>query len=364
MTTEQKLIWLDCDPGHDDFFAILLAAMDPASRLIGISTGGGNQSLTRVTKNALDALYLLDLGTSVPCVAGQEHPLMHRIEHCPEIHGESGLETSGDIHIPAHDLQPVKGKAIEVMACTILAQTVPVRLVATGKMTNVALLLQVYPEVMRNLHSITIMGGASTGGNTHPVAEFNIQNDPEACQILFNFAHSFEAHAEQQARLHEIKEDYDLRVPVVMVPLEVTHTVLVTDEILKRIEQLRLEAIAANEPSLFYQLSRSLLLFFAKTYREVFEFHNGPPLHDPVAIFYALYPEQFKSRFLRVDVECAPSHSRGQTVVDIWKQTGRPANVTVTTAVDVNKFWDHMLSAIAQVAKLGVLDRNQPKKVE
>lgn len=164
----KTLIWLDSDPGHDDFFAILLAGLHASSELIGISTVGGNQTVEKVTKNALDALYVCDL-PAVPCARGQEHALMSKTVPCPEIHGESGLETKDGSRFPKHGLVPVAEKGVVSMAQGILGAPRKVTLVATGRMTNVALLLSMYPEVIRNLTEIVIMGGALRGGNTHPV---------------------------------------------------------------------------------------------------------------------------------------------------------------------------------------------------
>lgn len=144
--------------------------MHPRSELIGVSTVGGNQTLDKVTKNALNALNLLGLGGRIPCVKGQEHALMSATVACPEIHGETGLDLKHkNIGFPSHSFQPTPGKGITVMADVIHQQKRKVKLVATGRLTNVALLLQVYPEVMKNIEEIVIMGGAMRGGNTHPV---------------------------------------------------------------------------------------------------------------------------------------------------------------------------------------------------
>jgi inosine-uridine nucleoside N-ribohydrolase len=367
---EQTLIWLDCDPGHDDAFALMLAAMHPGSKLIGVSTSGGNQTVEKVTRNALDLLHLCGLD-DVPCVRGNEHALMETTVPCPEIHGESGLDTHCGAKFPPHSLEPVPEKALHFMARTILAQPRKVTLIATGRQTNVALLLTVYPEVMRNVAAITIMGGAMRGGNTHPVAEFNIQGDPEAAQIVLNFGmHGNDALTVNATKDWSTVADADLRVPIVYVTLEVTHTVLVTDAVLAQLQRHTraagappLAAVAdaaaaagaaalpstSTELSQFGRLMTSLFLFFAGSYRDHFGFAHGPPLHDPLAVLFPLRPELFKYKHWRVDVECARSHSRGQTVVDVWGQTGRPANAFVCESVDVSEFWRVMEGVVARV---------------
>jgi len=355
--------------------AVNFAGLHDKSKLIGISTVGGNQTLEKVTKNALNGLYVMGL-KDVPCVAGSEHALMSMIVPCPEIHGDSGLDTKIGYVWPQHGLEPVKGKAVFVMAETILAQPKRVHLIATGRLTNIALLLSVCPEVMRNIKQISIMGGALTRGNTHPVAEFNIQGDPEAAQIVFNFGCSPEQYAAilntypdlatnlQPTPVYmkapmplpattKTAEDvlgahvpvHDLRVPVALVPLEVTHTVLVNEAV-----HAAVNAACAGRASGYGTLCSALLTFFADTYREVFKFNHGPPLHDPVAVAYALCPRLFSATFMRVDVECGQGHCTGQTVADIWGQTGRVPNVIVTEVVDVDAFWAEMCQCIGAAA--------------
>ena len=148
-----------------------------------------------------------------------------------------------------------------------------------------------------------------------PVAEYNSQLDPEAAQIVL-----------------------DSGVEVVMVPLQVTHEVLVTPDVLVRIGQ--------HTP--FRRLIRSLLLFFAESYKTVFNFREGPPLHDPCAVCALLAPELFIFERCRIDVECRGVHSAGQTVRDVWRQGGKADNVTLATSIDVPAFWELMLAALSR----------------
>ena len=193
-------------------------------------------------------------------------------------------------------------------------------LVATGALTNVALLFSVYPELAGAVE-VVLMGGALGKGNTGPVAEFNIQCDPEAARIVF----------ESGANL-------------TMVPLEVTHTALVTPEVRERL--LGNPATSGRSPSRFRRLVDELMRFFADTYKEVFDFED-PPLHDPCAVAYAVAPEMFETRDLRVDVECGSELCAGQTVVDWWRQSPeKPINCRVCVKMDVGKFWDAMCEAV------------------
>ncbi|KAJ1487697.1 Inosine/uridine-preferring nucleoside hydrolase domain-containing protein [Baffinella frigidus] len=213
--------------------AIILAGHTPArSNLWGVSTVHGNQTVEKVTRNAARMMHAAGLGTHaaqkqhrlndqgahVQVFAGSPSPLIREAKHDPEIHGESGL--CGTDRLPANeDLDPsLVGHEKAVIAMWKEISAVHARsgtkthVVATGTLTNVALLLKLYPEVKQRIVSITLMGGAIGSGNRGPCAEFNIQNDPEAAKIVC-----------------------DSGIKVVMVPLEVTHTALVTSAVLSEI---------------------------------------------------------------------------------------------------------------------------------
>lgn len=253
--------------------------------------------------------------------AGADKPLTRPRRNCPEIHGESGLD-GPDIPPAPRGANPKK--AIVAMATAFerileIPSARPV-LVATGALTNVALLFSVYPELAGAVE-VVLMGGALGKGNTGPVAEFNIQCDPEAARIVF----------ESGANL-------------TMVPLEVTHTALVTPEVRERL--LGNPATSGRSPSRFRRLVDELMRFFADTYKEVFDFED-PPLHDPCAVAYAVAPEMFETRDLRVDVECGSELCAGQTVVDWWRQSPeKPINCRVCVKMDVGKFWDAVCEAV------------------
>ena len=155
-------VWLDCDPGHDDALAIILAGHSPAIDLFGVSTVHGNVPVALTTKNALSTLQVAGLLGSIPVVQGQAVPIMRPSRVCPEIHGATGLDGFDFPSLP-DDVRPVEGKAIAVMYDRIAAKVVTagrsVTLVATGCLTNVALLLVVYPEVKAHLNRIVLMGG-------------------------------------------------------------------------------------------------------------------------------------------------------------------------------------------------------------
>jgi inosine-uridine nucleoside N-ribohydrolase len=254
-------------------------------------------------------------------VKGQERPLMRETKICPEIHGTTGLDGP---KWPEITKKPVDQKAVIHMFNVINSQKEKVHIVCTAAMTNVALLLTLYPEVKPKIAQIVFMGGAIGPGNTSPAAEFNIECDPEAAKIVL-----------------------DSGLPIVMVPLEVTHTCLVTPEVINRIKDLN---------SNFSRFMIELLYFFKDSYFTVFNFTN-PPLHDPCAIAYVIDPEMFKSELMRVDVETSSKYCDGRTVCDIYKMSKLRKNVTVTTSMNVNKFWDMMIEAIIEANKVSILNK-------
>ena len=212
-------VWLDCDPGHDDAMALLLAAHSARITLVGVSTVAGNQSVDKTTANAARFLDAIGADRQILVTRGQSRPLLRVARHDPGIHGESGLDGSVGLDgVPVREarMAPAGDKGVVAMAKAILQRNVEtgqkVTLVATGALTNVALMLSLYPEVMDVLDEIVIMGGAMGIGNRHPVAEFNILCDPESAKVVF-----------------------DAEVKVVLVPLEVTHTALAGPGIMARI---------------------------------------------------------------------------------------------------------------------------------
>lgn len=350
---ESELCWLDCDPGHDDAMAIILALYNPRIKLIGMSTTAGNQILEKVTKNALDFMNISGLinqktppkfnkeqkeidwrdynefgGLRCPLLIGCRKPLLRPGVICQEIHGESGLEGTEFPPIPEHALQytsllnnPTKKHFTTRMQEIIKSAPKPVTIITTGPLTNIALLLINYPDIDKNISKIVSMGGAMGVGNTGPVAEFNIQVDPEAAQMVFQS-----------------------KIPCFLVPLEVTHTVLVSEEILNKIHALK---------SKYSEEVVNLLCFFKSTYESVFGYRE-PPLHDPTAVAFVIDPSIFTYKLLRVDVEVASQLSYGQTVCDIYNLNGKEKNVHVCHKMDVDKFWAMMLEAI------GEADKNSP----
>ncbi|GJJ12144.1 hypothetical protein Clacol_006385 [Clathrus columnatus] len=295
--------------GHDDAIAILLAITSDQLEILGISTVHGNASASNTWKNALRLLYAFGAPYGQPHVyPGASKPLLRPAKADVEIHGEDGLGGVEDLLPPFTDpriqarAQRNHLHAIEAMASAIRkvwdgGHGKKTTLVTTGPQTNLALFLSVYPELQSAIEEIVFMGGALGIGNRSAVAEYNILCDPEASQIVLDFP-----------------------VRKVMIPINVTHQVIYTEEIHCRLLEIQDTLGSSNfkaSTPLRHFLS-TLLTFFSQTYQTTFGFNNGPPLHDPLTIAYILHPEYFTCKRYRVDVERSGVFSTGATIVDVW----------------------------------------------
>ncbi|MBO0781693.1 MAG: nucleoside hydrolase [Ktedonobacteraceae bacterium] len=305
---KQKII-LDCDPGHDDAIALLLAARHPALELLAVTTVAGNQSLEKTTRNALKVCALAGI-RDIPVARGMERPLVRPPRYAADIHGESGLDGP---QIPETDLEPVTQHAVDLLIDLLLASDGDIVLVPTGPLTNIAAAIRREPAIVSKIQAISLMGGAMGLGNTTPGAEFNIWCDPEAAAIVFGCGR-----------------------PITMVPLEVTHQALATGEIIERLRASgrRVAGIVAD-----------LLLFFAATYRDVFGF-DAPPVHDPCAVAAVIDPTIVEARPMRVEIEMASEWCDGRTVCDVYNTGKREPNARVGYGLDNARFWDLVLETI------------------
>jgi purine nucleosidase len=297
---------IDCDPGHDDAVALLLAAGDPRLELLGVTTVAGNQTLDRVTHNARVVATVAGLA-NVPIVAGSARPLVRELRTAPEIHGESGLDGPPPIE-PTVEL--TAGHGARFLAETVLADPGNVTVVPTGPLTNLALALRMYPEIAAAVERVVLMGGSYTRGNTTPAAEFNIYVDPEAADAVFSAG-------------------WDLT----MIGLDVTHLALYTPEVGER-----LATIATRAARWMAQLLR----FFGESYRTSGRM-GTPPIHDAVAVASVIEPSLVTTREARVEIETTGELTRGMTVVDF--HAAKPVH-HVGVDLDVERFWDLVLDAV------------------
>lgn len=310
MTPRRRVI-LDCDPGHDDAMAILLAAASPALELEAITTVAGNQTLEKVTLNARRVCSAAGV-RNVPIAAGCDRPLVRAPILAGVIHGASGLDgVEWDEPTVPLDDRPAVELIIEHARRD---EDRPLSIVAVGPLTNVATALGKAPDIAARIDRIAIMGGAIGLGNWTPSAEFNIHADPDAADIVFRAG-----------------------IPITFVPLEVTHRALATEAVLERIAALDTPVA---------RMSVALMRFFATTYREVFGF-DAPPVHDPVAVVAVVDPALVTTRHLNVTIDTTSELSLGRTVVDVYGTTARAPNADVGLDLAIDRFWDLLIGALA-----------------
>ncbi|KAM3084801.1 Uridine nucleosidase 1 [Clarireedia jacksonii] len=348
-------MWLDCDPGHDDVFAIIFAAYHPSINLLGISTVHGNSSIDHTTYNATSVLTAMS-ATHIPVYRGAGKGLVRPGVHAPSIHGESGLE--GTDLLPKPAVGPVDEPAIDAMAKALFA-TPPntAWVVATGAYTNVAQCFQKYDKLAAHIKGVSMMGGAIGNEFTNAVlgrvdhkerignwsvwAEFNVLVDPEAARFILD---------------HEI-----LKKKAVLIPLDITHLVLGT----KEVQEMLLKGKNRDSKSTLRTMLVELLMFFAATYDRVFGISEGPPLHDPLAVavvldgivgeeipFYDFKDDGKRERY-EVNVVTEGSHrdaqegaETGRTIVKLLPPGEE--GVKIPRSLDIKRFWAILEDCLAR----------------
>ena len=302
----KKKIILDCDPGHDDAVAIMLAAASNKIEILGITCVAGNTTLENAKLNSLRICSLIGK-TNIPIFAGSNKPIKLDLVTASHVHGKSGLDIdSSPIQINSnHKIQ--NQNAVDFIIETCLNESDPLYICPTGPLTNIALALQKEPKIKKNIKQIVFMGGVGMSlGNITPVAEFNIYVDPHAADVV----------------LHS-------DIPLIMMGLDVTHKVMVNDEIIEDIKK------NGNKSSYFFA---DLMNFYSKFHRKLYEIDESP-LHDPCVIAYLIDPSLFVGKFVNVEVEKESELTRGQTIVDWLGVTKRKPNCIVMNEVNHKSFF-------------------------
>ena len=303
-------IILDCDPGHDDAIALLLALASPELELLGVTTTYGNQTLEKTTANALRVLELAGR-TEVPVASGADEPLERELVVAAHVHGESGLDGPT---LPPPSAAPVSTDAVSWIAQAVAGSAAPVTLVPTGPLTNVAGYLRAHGTA--GLERIVLMGGAIAEGNMTPAAEFNVWADPEAAQIVF-----------------------DADLDVTMIGLDVTHKAVTAPAVQRRLRESGAIGVFVAE----------LVDFFAVYHRQTYGW-DGAPIHDAVAVAYLLRPGIVETKLRNVEIERVSDLCRGRTVVDLWLRTDRRPNAHVGVDLDTDAFFDLLVERIQRLA--------------
>ena len=302
---------IDCDPGHDDAIALVLALASPELNVKAVTSSAGNQTPDKTLRNVLRMLTLLKR-PDIPVAGGALKPLMRELIIADNVHGESGLDGPA---LPEPGFAAQSRTAVELMANILRDSVEPVTIVATGPQTNVALLLNSHPELHAKIERIVIMGGAMVLGNWQPAVEFNIYVDPEAAEIVFQSG-----------------------IPVVMAGLDVTHKAQIHVEDIERFRRI------GNPIS---TIVAELLDFFLEYHKDEKWGFVGAPLHDPCTIAWLLKPEMFTTVERWVGVETQGKYTQGMTVVDFYNLTGRKPNATVMLDVDRQAFVDLLAERLA-----------------
>jgi len=306
-------IIIDCDPGHDDAIALLLAVASPEVELIGVTTVAGNQTVDKTTRNALRVLELAGRA-DIPVYRGADRPFIRPLHVASHVHGESGLD-GPDLPEPTVREQDVP--AVDYLAQEIRARDGKITLVPTGPLTNVGLLLALHPDARPE--RVVLMGGAIGEGNRTPAAEFNIWADPEAAQRVF-------------------AEELD----TTMVGLDVTHRALIKDEHTERMRAAgRVGKVVAE-----------LMDFYARFHKARYPELDGSPMHDPVCVAHLIDPTLMRVVDARIEVDCSGGPSWGRTNVDCRNREhfGEP-NAKVGVDIDGDRFAELIVERVSSFAK-------------
>ncbi|EJB4118521.1 ribosylpyrimidine nucleosidase [Escherichia coli] len=272
---EKRKIILDCDPGHDDAIAMMMAAKHPAIDLLGITIVAGNQTLDKTLINGLNVCQKLEI--NVPVYAGMPQPIMRQQIVADNIHGETGLD--GPVFEPL-TRQAESTHAVKYIIDTLMASDGDITLVPVGPLSNIAVAMRMQPAILPKIREIVLMGGAYGTGNFTPSAEFNIFADPEAARVVFTSG-----------------------VPLVMMGLDLTNQTVCTPDVIARMERA------------------------------------GGLVHDATCIGYLINPDGIKTQEMYVEVDVNSGPCYGRTVCDELGVLGKPANTKVGITIDTDWFW-------------------------
>ncbi|NAZ35998.1 nucleoside hydrolase [Rubellimicrobium sp. CFH 75288] len=308
-----RKIIIDTDPGQDDAVAILLALASPELEVLAITAVAGNVPLPLTARNARVAVELA--GRTVPVFAGCDRPLERALVTAEHVHGRTGLDGAD---LPDPSLPLGERHAVDVLIETLRTEPAgTVTLCALGPLTNLATAFRRAPDVVGRVQQIVLMGGGFfEGGNITPAAEFNIFVDPEAAQTVLRSG-----------------------LPVTIVPLDVTHKALTTPH---RIDRFRHLGTPVG------QAVAGWLDFFERFDVEKYGSEGGP-LHDPCVIAWLIRPDLFKGRHINVEVETASDLTRGMTVADWWRVSGRTPNANWLREVDADGLFNLLVDRIGRL---------------
>ncbi|KAL3232161.1 Uridine nucleosidase [Nakaseomyces bracarensis] len=337
MTVDEIPIWLDCDPGHDDAVAMLLACFLPAFKLVGLSTCHGNAPPEKTDYNARSLLTAFGKA-DVPVYRGAQRPWVRSPHYAPDIHGETGLDGTSLLPTPTFEARD-DVSYIDAIERAVMKYEGELSFISTGSMTSIATVLKERPHLIKKIKYISIMGGGFGVGNVNKglSAEFNVWVDPHASQYLF--------------RTPEIAHK------IILTPLNLTHKAIATDEITEHV----LGTGKSNIRRLFYDL----FLFFKKTYKSAQGFENGPPIHDPLTLlpllgFYQWETQQkinftYRRLDLDVDVDCNSDHAGKLVILNEYPIEERNKGIMVGFELNFDFFWEELYHALDEAQKTSTI---------
>lgn len=310
----KKQVIFDCDPGHDDAVALLLALSNDNLDVKLITTSAGNQTQEKVLLNTIKLLSFIGV-VDIEVARGAEKPILRELIIADNIHGETGLDGS-DLGTPL--FKESSRSALDAMKDLLSKSENKMTIIATGPLTNIAILILSYPELKEKIECISLMGGAALGGNWTPSAEFNIYVDPEAASIVFNSG-----------------------IPIIMSGLDVTTQARLYKEDIEQIRNI------GNKTS---SIIAPLLDFFSENappyYMSKEGYFKGAHMHDACAVAYLIDPTIFTGITCNVTVETGGKLTTGTTVVDVNHRTGKLKNTKVLFEMDRERFKAMLVSAI------------------
>lgn len=310
---ERRKIIMDCDPGIDDAVALAYAASkQDVLELLAVTCVSGNQSIDKVTRNALDLTEFY--GLDVPVAKGMGEPLVRKSVFASDVHGQNGI---GECELPKAEKQLAEQQAVFFLRELLMNAEEKITFVCTGPMTNIALLLKLFPEVKEHIEEIVFMGGAARGGNVTPCAEFNIFVDPEAAKIVF-----------------------DAGIPLVMCGLDVTWKCNIDrKQVLKLCQSGNPVAKVCGE-MIGYSIENSDNKYRGKAC-----------MHDVVPWMYLIHPEYFKCERVILDVDCSDNVTRGAIMSDLrwWKHEPDEMSDLMLVDVDERKFQEELILALYEL---------------
>ncbi len=305
---KKRKVIIDCDPGYDDAIALILALLNDKLDIKAINATAGNQTVDKTYKNLIRICNYLNKNVRIG--KGVVKPLFSELSDASHVHGKTGLD---GVNIPNDIEMPKLETSIDVMKNIIETSTEKITIIAIGPLTNIALFIINYPDLLNQIDEIIIMGGSSFIGNRTPSAEFNIHADAEAARIVFESG-----------------------VPVIMAGLDVTEKSLIYESEFDEIAKLGKNGMFAAE----------ILRNYNKFYLTLEEKFNGVPVHDICAVGYAIDSSIFEGKEYHVDIECEGKYTYGRTVVDFKNRLKKEKNVKVLFEVDRDKLVKMLIDEI------------------